>query len=269
MSTAQGGYFAALVVGVPVGAVIADRFGWRAAFIAFGVLAAPLIVFTRLVLPDDSRTETTPKVLYRFSNFGRLLTNKATLAAIFAASFVSLGFAGFVQYLGSWLTRRNGLGLTVSEVGLVFIALGVASLVGGIGAVYVSDKVGKRKLSIACTLLLAALLLTIPRFEIGIPLGALFVAASFIFALRQGPLHALATEVVLKEARGALVALRNTASQIGIALATIICGQLYDIYGYAAVGVFSAIATLMAAVFIIMMPEPERKVLRQDKNALI
>ncbi len=100
------------------------------------------------------------------------------------------------------------------------------------------------------------MLLAIPRVELGILLFALFGAASFTFAFRQGPLHALATELVSNKTRGALVAMRNTASQTGIALAAIMCGQLYDVYGYAAVGLFSAIATLVAAFCIMMMREP-------------
>jgi len=197
-----------------------------------------------------------PGVLNQFSRAGALLTNKATAAAVVAAFFVSLGFVGFIQYLGSWLTEPHGFGLIVSEVGLVFIGVGVAALFGSAAAVYLSDKIGKRRLSIASTVLLAAMLLVIPNIEFGILLFGFFGAASFTFAFRQGPLQALATELVLKRTRGALVALRNAASQAGIALAAIICGQLYDVYGYTAVGLFSAIATLIAALCIMMMREP-------------
>jgi len=82
------------------------------------------------------------------------------------------------------------------------------------------------------------------------------MAAALAFAFRQGPLHALATELVPSRARGTLVAARNTASQIGIAIATLACGQLYDHMGYRAVGLFSGIVTLAAAVCIFIMKEP-------------
>ena len=256
MSAVQTGYFAAITVGVPLGAVVADKLGWRAAFVGFGFLAAPVIFFIRFLLPDDSLREVAPRTLNQFTRAGALFTNKATVAAVVAASFVSLGFVGFIQYLGSWLAEPNGFALKVSEVGFVFIGVGLAALFGSTAAVYLSDKVGKRRLSIASTVLLAAMLLAIPNFEFGIWLFVLFGAASFTFAFRQGPLHALATELVSNKTRGALVAMRNTASQAGIALAAVICGQLYDAYGYTAVGLFSAIATLIAAFCIMMMREP-------------
>jgi predicted MFS family arabinose efflux permease len=83
-----------------------------------------------------------------------------------------------------------------------------------------------------------------------------FLAASLAFAFRQGPLQALATELVPKNARGVLVATRNTASQVGIAASTAINGWLYDAYGYSAVGIFSAALTIGAAVCILIMKEP-------------
>jgi len=56
--------------------------------------------------------------------------------------------------------------------------------------------------------------------------------------------------------QGAFVAVRNTGSQIGIAASAAISGLLYRAFGYGAVGLFSAITTLGAAVCILMMKEP-------------
>ncbi len=256
MSAVQTGYFAAFIIAVPVGAVVADRLGWRAAFVGMGLLAAPVFFFIRFLLPDDRPRGSAPEVLNQFAGASALLTNKNTVPAVAAAFLVSLGFVGFIQYLGSWLTEPTGSALPVRDVGLVFIGIGMAALVGSTAAIYLSDRIGKRRLSIASTVLLAATLLMIPRIEFGIRLLVFFAAASFAFALRQGPLQALATELTPKNKRGALVAMRNTASQAGIALAALICGQLYDVYGYSAVGLFSAVTTIIAAFSIIMMREP-------------
>ncbi len=254
MSAVQTGYFAAFIIAVPLGAVLADKLGWRAAFVGFGLLAAPVLFFIRFLLPDDGRPGAVPKVSSQLSGSTALLS-RPTVAAVGSAFLVSLGFVGFIQYLGSWLAEPDGFALTIKEVGLIFISIGMAALVGSAAAIYLADKIGKRKLSIASTVLLAVMLLVIPRTGLNPVLFVFFGVASFTFALRQGPLQALATELA-KTKRGALVAMRNTASQIGIALAAIICGQLYDLYGYAAVGLFSAIATAFAALCIMIMREP-------------
>ena len=70
-----------------------------------------------------------------------------------------------------------------------------------------------------------------------------------------------------RRARGALVAVRNTASQIGIATATLACGALYDKLGFTAVGWFSGVLTLAAAACILMMHEPEAEPKAQEPKA--
>jgi predicted MFS family arabinose efflux permease len=100
------------------------------------------------------------------------------------------------------------------------------------------------------------MLLIIPTLGRGVLLFVSLMAAALAFAFRQGPLQALATELVPRRSRGTLVAARNTASQIGIAIATLSCGQLYDRMGYQAVGLFSGIVTLAAAGCIFIMKEP-------------
>ena len=102
------------------------------------------------------------------------------------------------------------------------------------------------------------MLFVIPHLGWGVALFVTFLTASLAFAFRQGPLQALATHLVPRGVQGAFVSARNTASQIGIAVSTAVSGQLYDSdnMGYAAVGIFSGLVTLAAAVAIYMMKEP-------------
>lgn len=260
MSVVNSGYFAALVVGVPVGAVLGERLSWRAGFVTFGVLALITFLLVLFVLPDDS---TAAKEAHKNSPSSRLHNMAEAFrgwdrrAAIAAAFLVSAGFVGFIYYLGSWLERS--FKLTAGQVGLVFIAVGVVSLIGSLIAGPVSDKIGKRGLSVVSTILLAVTLIAVPRFAWGASLFALFLVASLAFAFRQGPLQALATELVPRRARGALVAVRTTASQIGIAVSTGACGMLYDKYSYREVGLFCAICTALAAGCIFLMREPKER----------
>jgi predicted MFS family arabinose efflux permease len=210
------------------------------------------------LLPEDKH-ETTEQdssaiVARRFHSIRMLVDNRERIAAIIAAFFVSGGFVGFFFYLGSWL--KQALQFTTREFDVVFFSIGVALLIGVVVAGPVSDKVGKRGVSILSTIVLATMLLIIPTLGRGVVLLVSLMTAALAFAFRQGPLQALATELVPRRSRGTLVAARNTASQIGIAIATLVCGQLYDHLGYQAVGLFSGIVTLAAAVCIFIMKEP-------------
>lgn len=258
MSVVQSGYFAALVVGVSLGSFLAQWQGWRASFIAFGLMSVVAFWLMLALLPDDGpqtrEQSQTPISLRAVQRLAIAFETRERIAAIAAAFFSSAGFMGFILYLGSWLTGTYGL--KTSQVGLFFALVGIASLAGGLAAGPIADKTGKRALSLFSTLTLAAALVTIPILGWGIGLFACFLVASLAFASRQGPLQALATELVPREARGALIALRNTASQIGIAFAAVLAGTLYDRMGFTAVGWFSGITTLGAAVSIFLIPEP-------------
>jgi len=258
MSVVQAGQFLALAAGVQVANNIAQWKGWRISFVFFGSLSLAAFVAVLALLPEDKHEMSdqfaSQIVARRFHNIRMLFDNRERIAAIVAAFFVSGGFVGFFFYLGSWL--KQSLKFSTREFDIVFFAIGIALLIGVVTAGPISDKIGKRGVSILSTIVLAAMLLAIPTLGRGILLYISVMIAALAFAFRQGPLQALATELVPRRSRGSLVAARNTASQIGIAIATLVCGQLYDHAGYRAVGVFSGIVTLAAAACIFIMKEP-------------
>src|SRR6185295_659650 len=245
MSVVQAGYFAALVVGVPVASVLAQWQGWRTSFAFFGGLAVVAFALVLFLLPEDSHLieeHLSKRVARRFDNIRVVFETRERIAGIAAGFLVSAGFVGFFSYLGSWL--QKSLGLNTREVGFFFIIVGVASLIGALAAGPVSDRFGKQLLSIVSTIVLASMLFLIPRLGWGVALFATFLTASLAFAFRQGPLQALATQLVPSRVQGAFVAVRNTASQIGIAVSAAVSGVLYNKFGYVAVGVFSGVVTL-------------------------
>ena len=256
MSVVQSGLFAALVVGVPVANILAGRGGWRLSFEAFGAIALVAFALVLLALPEDKQhaADSFASSERRFGHARIVFETRERLASIFAAFFVSAGFVGFFSYLGSWLKQR--LAFSTNDINLTFALIGVALFLGVVVGGPVSDRFGKRGLSVASTVVLAAMLFLIPGLGRGVGLYAILLTAALAFALRQGPLQALATELVPRNARGTLVAARNTASQIGIAAATVVCGTLFDRVGYGGVGIFSGAMSLGAAICILLMTEP-------------
>jgi predicted MFS family arabinose efflux permease len=258
MSVVQAGYFLALVVGVPVANLIARWQSWRLSFALFGFVAIIAFVMVAALLPEDKHAmaemNLATRLARRFDNIRLVFESRSRIASIGAAFFVSGGFVGFFFYLGSWLLQV--LKLSTTAINAFFALVGVALLAGAFVAGPVADKFGKRGLAILATLVLAPTLVVIPHLGWGAGLFIVFLISALAFAFRQGPLQALATELVPRRARGALVAVRNTASQIGIATATLASGALYDKLGFTAVGLFSGLLTLAAAACILLMHEP-------------
>jgi predicted MFS family arabinose efflux permease len=125
------------------------------------------------------------------------------------------------------------------------VAVGSAPL-GGI----LSDRWGKRGVSIAGNIVLASGVLLVPFLPWGSGLLAVFGLASLGAAFRQGPLTALMTELVPAAQRGSFIALRNISSQLGIAAAAYTGGVLFQRYGYASVTSLCGAMTVVVAILL-------------------
>ncbi|MEW6210692.1 MAG: MFS transporter, partial [Acidobacteriota bacterium] len=68
MSVVQAGYFAALVLGVPVANFLAGWQSWRASFIFFGALSGIAFLLVAALLPDDKNAASHSRSVRRFDN---------------------------------------------------------------------------------------------------------------------------------------------------------------------------------------------------------
>jgi predicted MFS family arabinose efflux permease len=242
-------YFAAPILGVPIAAQIADRFGWRRAFLFFGGLAVVTTLAT-LRLPRErlNPQPSTEKLRGTVQAFHSFLARRDTAAALAIAFLVSGGLVGFLTYIGQWLNSR--FGLPTRAIGWVFMLGGIVAVgsapLGGI----LSDRWGKRGVSIASNIVLAVAVAFIPFLPWGWGLLGVFALASLGAAFRQGPLTALMTEMVPAAQRGAFIALRNVSSQMGIGATAYLGGVLFQRSGYAAVTSLCAVMTVVVVVLL-------------------
>ncbi|MGD1101336.1 MAG: MFS transporter [Terriglobia bacterium] len=242
-------YFAAPILGVPIAALIADRFGWRRAFLFFAGLAV-VVTLATLRLPRErlNPQPSTEKLRTAAQAFRSFLVRRDTAAALVIAFLVSGGLVGFLTYIGEWL--NSSFGLPTRTIGWVFMLGGIVAVgsapLGGI----LSDRWGKRAVSIASNILLAVAVAFVPFLPWGWGLLGVFGLASLSAAFRQGPLTALMTEMVPAAQRGSFIALRNISSQMGIGATAYLGGVLYQRSGYAAV---TSLCAVMTAVVVILL----------------
>ena len=242
-------YFAAPILGVPIAAQIADRFGWRRAFLFFAGLAV-LATFATLRLPRErlNPQPSTEKLRTAAQAFRSFLARRDTAAALVIAFLVSGGLVGFLTYIGAWL--NSSFGLATRTIGWVFMLGGIVAVgsapLGGI----LSDRWGKRAMSIAGNILLAVAVAFVPFVPWGLGLLGVFALASLGAAFRQGPLTALMTEMVPPAQRGSFIAMRNISSQMGIGATAYLGGVLFQRFGYAAV---TSLCAMMTAAVVILL----------------
>jgi predicted MFS family arabinose efflux permease len=180
--------------------------------------------------------------------FRTFLSRRDTAAALGIAFLVSGGLVGFLTYIGQWL--NGSFGLSTRTIGWVFMLGGVVAVgsapLGGI----LSDRWGKRAVSMLSNIVLVVALAMIPFLPWGWTLLGAFALASLGAAFRQGPLTALMTEMVPAAQRGSFIAMRNISSQMGIGATAYVGGLLFQHSGYAAV---TTLCAAMTAVVVLLL----------------
>lgn len=246
-------YFIAPIAGVPLGAVAADRFGWRAvfAFLAVAAIAVGLLV-RRYPLPATSgrSLEAAPASLLVL-----LTRSRSTAFGVAGAFFVSGGLVAFTSFLGTWLS--DAFGVPTRTVGLVYAVAGIGAVAGGAFGGTLADRFGKRRVAAASSFAMVALLPAVAVADWGPALFAGVAATALAAALRVAPLQALLTELVAPSERAAYIALRNTASQVGIAVSVAAGEQVYRANGMRGVAWMCASLTLVAWLSTWLIREPE------------
>ena len=277
MGLVMSGYFAAMILGVPAGAFVAEAWSWRWAFGVFAgaglLLWAPALAVLPHRVPAVSMARKVSlggtgsagsavsaaravSINNLARSYGRFLGRTGPLAVVAASFLVSASTVGFITYVGTWL--REAYGLSTDWIGLIFLFSGLGALVGSPLAGYLSDRAGKRGVVVVSGLAMAGLLAAIPWITGLLPVvfGG-FILTGIAGAFRHAPLQALVTAMASDEERGTLIALKNTVAEFGIAGGTALCGVLYVAFGYPSVGAACGVMAAAASfVILIWVREP-------------
>ena len=258
MGSIFASYFAALILGVPLGSLIGERWGWNVVFGAMGCMALCLFIGTQRMLPRLERKaipirEMKPgAIILQYLGF---MMARTTLSGLLSSLFASAGTMGFIAFLGAWL--HDAFGIAAGQIGLVFLISGFGALLASPFAGAISDRIGKRIQFVLSSIVLAIFLFILPGMIWGLPLFVIFGAISLSAAFRQGPMEAILSEIVSSDSRGRFIALKNSFSQLGIGTATLLSGMLFEKSGYGAVCLLGATANVLAALSMMLVSRPK------------
>jgi predicted MFS family arabinose efflux permease len=243
-------YFLAFVISAPASALIAPRWGWQSVFGSLVVLGICVLILAAWKLPQTPRpTEKSPMLPSFHEHFARA----DRLAGMAAAFLTSGGLVGYLTYVGAWLVNERKIEL--DSIALVFAISGIAAVGAAPLSGWLSDHAGKRNVIIWANVILVPAFLLVARLTWGWLLWSGIAVLGVAASARQGPLHALTTEIVGREIRGEYTALRNAASQIGIAAAAAVSAYVFDTSGFAGVSIVAAALTALIPISCIWLRE--------------
>lgn len=249
------------LLGMALGGVIADQYGWRIAFMVAGAPGIILAVMAATTLKEPRRllarhAVTAAAATATFRDTLRLLATKRSLwflaIGITIKAFVSYGNAPFVAsfFLRSHAAEvadvaravSDALGLDLKPVGLLGIVIGLMSGISGalgfwLGGV-IADFIGKGNLTRYMHFSAIAAALTVPPAlglltvsSIG-PAMVMLALHGFFGGLHYGPTYSIAYSVVPPHMRATTSALLLfVVNLLALGLGPLAVGLLSDVFG--------------------------------------
>lgn len=258
MGTIMSAFAVASTLGVPFALYLSNAFSWHAPFLLTGGLGIVLIPFLNKYLP------TMDKHLKKVSENKREVINqifsekKQYLALIFSA-LMFMGHFMIIPFINPFLEFNKGFERSITP--LVYLFGGMSSLIAANIIGKLSDKYGKFKFYIICTLASLPLVIFITNMP-NLPIYLVLIMFSiwFVFATGRGVCaQALVSNVAKPEFRASFQSFNSFMQQLGTGAASLIAGFVvvangqgvlfhYPVLGYLSVVVLST--TLVIGYFI-------------------
>ncbi len=246
------------IVGIPMGIVMAERWGFRSPFYLFAITMAltALLLFFRVPQPPVKRSSERLTVQRAVADYVAMLKRPEVAWAAFAYFVMFFGVAVFVIYLPTWLERD--LGATGNQIALMFLVGGIANVLTGPQAGKLSDRIGRKGIILlACIGLSIVMVGTVPLVTNIATAYVFFFLTMVLVAMRISPFSALLTGLVRDERRGSLMSLAVALGQLGFALGAAVSGPLFAKVGYLSNTVLGAVFVLgMGLIVWFFVPEP-------------
>ncbi len=256
MGFVQTAFAASQVLGIPIGLVLANKYGWHSPFWMIVVFSIMVYAFILIYLkPIDGhlkiQSENNP-----FQHLSKILTTPQYLRAFLTVVLLSTG-GYMLMPLGSAFSINN-LKIRLEDLPLIYGITGIFSIIAGPIMGKLSDKVGKYTIFVWASLW--SMLMIGIFTQLGItPLWLAITVNVLLFigvSTRMITSSALMTAVPKPQDRGAFMSLNSSIQQIGGGFASAAAGlivvqtpsgflQHYDILGYVVIASMLIVMGLM------------------------
>ncbi len=233
------GWSASTLVGIPLVALLIDRFGWRSPFFVLGGLSLVGMVMLAVVIPRDNKKNTSHQAsMNLWSAWRRLLKKRTALGAMGFAFFISAANDNLFVVYGAWLEKS--FDLSIIAIGMSTGLIGLAELSGETLTAALADRFGlKRTVLSALTLCLISYGI-LPFLGLTLPLaltGLFFIFLTFEFTIVTS--MSLFTEL-LPEYRATMMSGFFAAAGLGRIAGALMGGHVWLAGGILTTGLVSA-----------------------------
>ena len=241
IATVLIGFNLALILGVPLGRVIAGSYDWKIIFTGIGVLSL-IAIFVLLLAIPKFEGETPIPIREQLSIF----KTPRISVALSIGFFWILGYTIIYTYISPFLIAITGMSDRMVSIGL--FAFGIASLLGSQVGGYGADKWGIPRTMIGGLLLHSGILLLITAFSHSVMFVMLLLMLWAFFAWSTGPVQQVYLIGMAPEASGIILSLNTSILQLGMAVGAVIGGMAVENISLQSVGWIGAIGVAIGLI---------------------
>ena len=247
MGSVQSAFAASQILGLPIGLLLSNKFGWHAPFwmiAGFGiVLGVCMVLYLKPITGHLlHRSDRNP-----FQHMMKTILNSSYLKAFLATTFLATG--GFMLMPFGAAFAVNNMGLTREQLPILYGVTGFFSIGFGFLTGVLSDKIGKFKVFVIGSVI--SMIMVGVYTSLGIT--ALWIAITINVILfigisaRMISASALMTAIPEPQDRGAFMSINSSVQQISGGVASAVAGLIvvqesngrlahYEALGYVVIG---------------------------------
>lgn len=258
ISFVYAGFSVASVLGTPIGTLLADAFGIKAAFIAVEAVALVVTVLLLVSVPRSGSTDVSSRVRDQLV----ILKDRRIILVLIMKGFGMAATYVFYVYVTPIL--EDGVGLSVWMVSIVLFFYGAATIVSNLGSGSIAQHYGLAKMPIMFGLQALVLLLLGPSLASGnTALAVINVVLTGVFIYHMNsPLQTFLLQTSAKDYPKAITlasAVMPTSSDLGIATGSFLGGVVASGPGFVWAGPVGALFAIVAVVAAVLILQPENR----------
>lgn len=240
------GITASLIIGVPLGRMVASAFGWEAVFLAIAIVGGLAMLVIAAVIPRMQGDKPVP-LIKQFA----LLKKPQVLVALAITFFWLGGYSLAYTYLSPFLLEVTHL--NESLISAALFVFGVASLIGSKVGGYNADKRGiKYTLVTGMVLHVISLILLSLVGQSVIAVFAILILWSFS-AWSSAPAQQFNLVSLVPESSGVMLSLNSSMMQLAMAVGAGIGGLIVNRISLASITWFGVLGVLIAIITVFVL----------------
>ncbi|NUU78940.1 MFS transporter [Paenibacillus xylanilyticus] len=249
IATVITGFTASLIIGVPLGRVVATSWDWKLVFAGIAVLGVIAMIVIALSIPSSEGEAPVP-----LKKQLSLLKQPRIGLALLVTFFWLGGYSIAYTYISPYLVSVAGMSEGVLSSAL--LAFGIASLIGSKVGGYSADRIGvKRTLFIGMALHIVSLVMLNLTAHASVTIFAILILWSFA-AWSSGPTQQYNLVTMAPESSGIMLSLNSSVMQLAMAAGAGIGGIAVNSVSLSSITWIGAVGVAIALIIMMLSYRP-------------